>query len=157
PACGRAASERVFADGRFFTSDRRARFVAVAASDEVRTSPAFPLVLNTGRVRDHWHTMTRTGKSPRLSQHLAEPYAEIHPQDALRLGIGDADLVRVASSEGSILVRALISARQADGTVFVPMHWTDQFATRARVDELVPALTDPTSGQPASKHVAVRI
>jgi assimilatory nitrate reductase catalytic subunit len=101
--------------------------------------------------------MTRTGRSPRLSQHLAEPYAEIHPGDARRLGIRDADLVRVESAAGSVLVRAWLSARQAPGSIFVPMHWNDQFAADARVDRLVPGITDPHSGQPASKNVPIRV
>ena len=83
-----------------------------------RTSEAFPLTLNTGRVRDHWHTMTRTGKSQRLSQHIAEPYVELHPQDAARHDIADADLVRVSSGLGAVLVRALISPRQQPGVDF---------------------------------------
>jgi assimilatory nitrate reductase catalytic subunit len=118
---------------------------------------AFPLILNTGRVRDHWHTMTRTGRSPRLSQHLAEPYVEMHREDAQDAGLADADLVRVSSRHGWVLVRALLSPRQRKGTVFVPMHWTDQFAARARIDALVPGDIDPNSGQPGLKHVPVRI
>jgi assimilatory nitrate reductase catalytic subunit len=101
--------------------------------------------------------MTRTGRSPRLSQHIAEPFVEIHPADAARHGIGDADIVRVETAMGAVLVRALITARQAYGSIFVPMHWNDQFSAQARVAALVPALTDPHSGQPASKHVAARI
>ena len=151
------AETRFFARGGFFTPDRRARLVAVAPTVVRRTGGAHPLVLNTGRVRDQWHTMTRTGKSPRLSQHLAEPYAELHPADAARRGVADADIVQVASEAGRVLARALISARQQEGSVFVPMHWTDQFASRARIDTLVPALTDPVSGQPASKHVPVEV
>jgi assimilatory nitrate reductase catalytic subunit len=115
------------------------------------------MTLNTGRVRDHWHSMTRTGRSPRLSQHLAEPFVELHPRDAARHGIANADIVRVSSGDGAILVRALLTDRQSPGSVFVPMHWTDQFASNARVDRLVPAVTDPLSGQPASKNAPVRI
>ncbi|MFC7395626.1 molybdopterin-dependent oxidoreductase [Chelatococcus sp. GCM10030263] len=148
---------RFFADGRFFTPDRKARFVAVTPQAETRTSADYPLVLNTGRIRDHWHTMTRTGRSPRLSQHLAEPFVEIHPDDAAHYGIGDAEIVRVTGATGSVLLRALLSDRQARGAIFVPMHWTDQFAAQARVDRLVPGITDPVSGQPALKHVPVRI
>ncbi len=106
------------------------------AGANVQTAPGFPLTLNTGRVRDHWHTMTRTGKSQRLSQHCAEPFVEIHPQDAARFRIGDADLVRVSTGLGAILVRALLTPRQQVGSIFVPMHWNDQFASRARVDVL---------------------
>lgn len=148
---------RFFANGGFFTADRKARFIPVRALAETRVSEGYPLVLNTGRVRDHWHTMTRTGKSARLSQHLAEPYAELHPDDAKRFHIADADIVRISNGSSAILVRALISRRQARGSVFVPIHWTDQFAAKARVDLIVPGLTDPHSGQPASKHVPVRI
>jgi assimilatory nitrate reductase catalytic subunit len=101
--------------------------------------------------------MTRTAKSARLSQHLAEPFVEIHPTDARRAGIGDADIVRVSNASRSILARALLTDRQARGAVFVPMHWTDQFAARARVDTLVPQRMDPHSGQPAFKNSAVRI
>ncbi len=148
---------RFFANGGFFTPDRKARFVPVAPNRETRTNADYPFVLNTGRIRDHWHTMTRTGKSPRLSQHLSEPFCEIHPADAAALGVEPADLVTVVTPHGAIVVRALVSPRQARGSVFVPMHWNDQFAAKARVDTLVPALTDPVSGQPASKHVAARV
>jgi assimilatory nitrate reductase catalytic subunit len=148
---------RFFGDGNFFTTDRKAHFVAVSPVAEIRTNEDYPFILNTGRVRDHWHTMTRTAKSARLSQHLAEPFVEIHPTDARRAGIGDADIVRVSNASRSILARALLTDRQARGAVFVPMHWTDQFAARARVDTLVPQRMDPHSGQPAFKNSAVRI
>ena len=148
---------RFFSDGGFFTPDKKARFVAVRPMSEREADGDFPLTLNTGRVRDHWHTMTRTGKSQRLSQHLAEPFAEMHPIDAEKLGVGDADIVRVATRHGKILVRALVTVRQQVGSIFVPMHWNDQFSAKARVDTLVPPVTDPVSGQPASKNVAARV
>ncbi|MFD2055854.1 molybdopterin-dependent oxidoreductase [Mesorhizobium calcicola] len=150
-------SIRFFADGNFYTPDRKARFIAVRPTVETRTSPDYPLILNTGRIRDHWHTMTRTGKSQRLSQHIAEPFVEIHPEDAQRFGIGDADIVRVSSPRGEVLVRALVTARQRQGSLFAPMHWTDQFSAKGRLDTLTAPLTDPVSGQPALKHVAARI
>ena len=150
------AETRFFAQGGFFTLDRKGRFVPVSTEPETRVTEDLPLILNTGRIRDHWHTMTRTGKSPRLSQHLAEPFCEIHPSDAAKLRVEPADLVTVATPLGEVVVRALVSPRQARGSVFAPMHWNDQFAAKARVDALVPAITDPVSGQPASKHVAAR-
>ena len=132
---GKSASEqRFFADGDFYTPDRRARLVAVHPANDEASDPRYPFVLNTGRVRDHWHTMTRTGKSARLSSHFAEPFAEIHPLDAAELGIGDATLVRLTNDHGAIIVRALLTDRQARGNVFVPMHWTGQFASKARVE-----------------------
>ena len=148
---------RFFADGGFFTPDRKARFVALTPPARQERDATFPFILNTGRVRDHWHTMTRTGKSPRLSQHLAEPFAEINPADAARAGIADTGIVRVSSPSGSVLMRALVTKRVASGTIFAPMHWNDAFACNARVDTLVPPTTDPLSGQPALKSAAVCI
>jgi assimilatory nitrate reductase catalytic subunit len=147
---------RFFANGNFYHRDGKARFVATTPPQpNIRRGP-FPLTLNTGRVRDHWHTMTRTGKSARLSAHLAEPFAEIHPLDAKRLGIEDAGLVEITSETGAhVIVRALLSERKSRGAVFVPMHWTGETASLARVDALVPSVTDPVSGQPALKNVAV--
>ncbi|UJW75019.1 nitrate reductase [Rhizobium sp. SL42] len=151
-----SGEKRFFADGHFYHADRRARFVATPSKLPSRTSLDFPLILNTGRVRDHWHTMTRTGKSARLSAHIAEPFAEIHPLDAARYQIADADLVEFSVENGArIIVRALLTERQSRGSVFVPMHWTDETSSLGRVDALVPALVDPVSGQPALKHVPV--
>ncbi len=148
---------RFFATGGFYTPDRKARMIAVEGVAATRTSTDYPLVLNTGRVRDHWHTMTRTALSPRLSSHIAEPYAELNPADAAELGIAHADLVSVTSVHGDVVVRALISTRQARGSVFVPMHWNDAYASHARIGAAVAPVTDPFSGQPASKHVAARV
>ena len=152
-----AAEKRFFAEGNFYTQDRRARFVAVRPANREAADPRFGFTLNTGRIRDHWHTMTRTGKSARLSAHFAEPFVEIHPLDAAEFGIGDAGLVRINNDHGSIIVRALLTDRQARGNVFVPMHWTGQFAGMARVDTLVTANVDPVSGQPALKMAQVAI
>lgn len=157
PAGPAPASSRFFADGGYFHPDRRARFVPVLPPLSNRTSPDFPYTLNTGRIRDQWHTMTRTGKSARLSAHIAEPFAEIHPRDAAAIGVGDADLVEIESPHGKAIVRALVTGRQARGSIFAPMHWNDQLAARARIDAVVAPLTDPISGQPASKNVAVAV
>jgi assimilatory nitrate reductase catalytic subunit len=156
-ARGDTGGGRFFADGKFFTPDRRARFIPTPALTPEPFAPEFPLVLNTGRVRDQWHTMTRSGKSARLSSHIAEPYAEIHPADAKVRGIEATDLVSIVSRHGAIVVRAKLSAEQRLGSVFVPFHWNDQFAAKARVDALIPARVDPTSGQPASKSARVDV
>ncbi|KIQ03188.1 nitrate reductase [Agrobacterium tumefaciens] len=157
PVSGATQTTRFFADGKFFHPDGKARFITTALPRTSRISAAFPLTLNTGRIRDQWHTMTRTGKSARLSAHMAEPFAEIHPRDAMEAGIETADLVKVESPLGEIIVRALVTERQRAGNIFVPMHWNDQFAANARVDKLVPPLTDAFSGQPASKNIAVKM
>ena len=151
-----AGTARMFTDGRFFTASGRAQFVAIVPPPPIVPPPGM-LILNTGRVRDHWHTMTRTGKTPRLSAHMAEPFAEIHPDDATEHGIRRATLVRLENRFGSAIVRALITERQQRGSVFVPLHWTDRFAASARVDALVRSQTDPQSGQPALKMSTVAI
>ncbi|WP_440982243.1 nitrate reductase [Shinella sumterensis] len=155
PAGQGSRETRFFDDGGFYHADGKARFVAVEPAETDRTNSGYPFTLNTGRIRDQWHTMTRTGKSARLSSHISEPFAELHPRDAIEIGVVNAGLVEIESPLGSAVVRALITERQARGSIFAPMHWNDQFAARARIDAVVPAVTDRYSGQPASKNVAV--
>lgn len=155
PAGCEPAETRFFAEGGFYHADGKARFIAVEPVEAERTSADYPFTLNTGRIRDQWHTMTRTGKSARLATHIAEPFAELHPRDAMEIGVGSAGLVEIESPQGKAIVRALITDRQARGSLFVPMHWNDQFSGKARIDALVPPLTDRISGQPASKNIAV--
>lgn len=145
---------RAFGDGRFSTADGKARFVPVLPPPPFAPAPG-RFILNTGRVRDHWHTMTRTGKAARLSAHYAEPFVELHPADADRLNIRRATLVRLSNRHGCAVVRALVTDRQRRGQLFVPMHWTEQFASSGRVDALVTAKVDPVSSQPALKMAEV--
>ena len=146
------STERLFADGDFFTPNRRGRFIAVRAGEVAsKTSTAYPFVLNTGRVRDQWHTMTRTGLSPRLSTHIAEPFVEIHPDDATPLGLEQGCLAEVSTPHGSALLRVLINRGQQPGSLFVPIHWSAENSSRGRVGALVHAITDPVSGQPEAK------
>jgi assimilatory nitrate reductase catalytic subunit len=149
---------RFFADGRFFTTDGRARLVPTPWRPPASAvSPRFPLVLNTGRIRDQWHTMTRTGKSPRLMAHVAEPCVEVARADAEMHGLEPGGIAEIESAHGRALLRVVVSDRQRPGAVFAPMHWTDRMASRARIDALVAASTDPVSGQPESKHTPVAV
>ena len=157
PSGAQPAETRFFAGGGFYTETGKGRFVPVVFKAPRQTERRYPFVLNTGRIRDQWHTMTRTGKTPRLTAHFAEPFAEIHPRDAETLMVAAADLVMVKSPHGSVLVRALITDRVGQGEVFVPMHWTDQFASNARIDAVVAPETDPHSGQPGSKFTPVAV
>lgn len=120
-------------------------------------SDSTPFRFNTGRVRDHWHTMTRTAKSPRLSQHLAEPFVEINPTDAADLGLTAASLAVVENPLGRVILRVLVTDRVQPGSVFAPMHWTAEYASAGRIDALVKAAVDPVSGQPESKASVVGI
>ena len=156
PAGGSGGAKRLFASGGFFYPDGKARLIPIAPrAPRHATSKEFPLVLNTGRVRDHWHTMTRTGKSPRLSAHVFEPYAEMHPDDARRIGAFDGALVKLRSELGSMIARVRISTDQRRGCVFTPMHWNGEFARDGRANALVHAAVDPISGQPESKHTPI--
>lgn len=144
---------RFFADGRFHHPDGRARMIAVKAADPQHHDS---FVLNTGRIRDQWHTMTRTGKSSRLGAHLAEPYVEVHPLDAKNLGVADADLLELSGTTGgTATLRVLISTKVTPGTLFAPMHWTRQNSAGGWINATVSAEVDPISGQPAFKDRTV--
>jgi len=146
-----------FADGRFPTPDGKARLVAVEQRSLDGALPKWPLTLNTGRYRDHWHTMTRTGLSPRLSQHRREPMVEIHPLDAEQYGIEERDLVRVTTPQGESVFRAQLGDGQRRGEAFVPIHWTDRQSNGGRAGLLPRALVDPHSGQPGFKATPARV
>ncbi len=149
---------RLFDDGRFCTPDRRARFIPITPrAPKSATTQSYPLILNTGRVRDHWHTLTRTGRSARLSAHVFEPYVEIHPEDARRCDVGDGALARLTSDRGDMIARVRVASGQRRGCVFAPMHWSDETASRAKVNALVAPHVDPISGQPESKQTPVTL
>ncbi|MGE3916923.1 MAG: molybdopterin-dependent oxidoreductase, partial [Hyphomicrobiaceae bacterium] len=158
PAGTAPSQTRFFSNGGFFTPDHRGRFIATPhRAPKQSLSPSYPLVLNTGRLRDQWHTMTRTAKAARLMAHAPEPVLDIHPADAERFGVRDGDLARVASALGAVVMRVGVTEAQQPGSVFAPIHWTDRIASRARIDTLVAALTDPVSGQPESKYTPVAV
>jgi len=146
---------RLFALGGFPTPDGRARIVPTgwrAPAERGRT-----LTLNTGRVRDQWHTMTRTGLVPALMAHADAPVLAIHPADAAQAGIAAGGLVRIASDDGEMVMRAEPRHTQRRGEAFAPMHWTDRFASAGPIGRVVGARRDPVSGQPALKGSAVTI
>jgi assimilatory nitrate reductase catalytic subunit len=157
PQNPRQRGGRFFGTGVFHTADARARMLPITPRAPQDLTPDHPFRLNTGRIRDQWHTMTRSAKSPRLSQHLAEPFVEIHPADAAQLNIGPDDLVELSNPQGRTLLRALISPNAAPGQIFAPMHWTGETASAARIDTLVPGIVDPISGQPESKSAPVSL
>jgi assimilatory nitrate reductase catalytic subunit len=150
--------ERFFADGGFFSNDHRARFIAPEIPAlRTETTAGRPLRLNTGRIRDQWHTMTRSGLSPRLGQHLPEPFVEVHPDDAIRFGVTDDSFARVVTDYGQCTLKVAVSERQQRGMLFAPIHWSEETASTARVGALVAPLTDPFSGQPENKATPASI
>jgi assimilatory nitrate reductase catalytic subunit len=155
---GTEPQQRLFADGRFYANDRKGRFIAPEVPAlRSETHPGRPLRLNTGRIRDQWHTMTRTGMSQRLGAHLPEPFVEIHPDDASKFGVIDDGFARVTTDYGQCLLKVVVSARQQRGTLFAPIHWSEANASAARVGALVAPFTDPFSGQPESKATPASI
>jgi len=153
-----APQARFFAEGGFYANEGKAKFIAPEIPAlRTETTAARPLRLNTGRIRDQWHTMTRTGTSPRLGQHLPEPFVEIHPDDAARHGVADGDFARVSTDYGQCTLRVAVSERQQRGMLFAPIHWSAVTATAARVGSLVAPYTDPFSGQPENKATPVSI
>ena len=156
PLSDGAQAGRLFADGDFSTPDRRARFVPTPCRAFMSTN-ARPFVLNTGRVRDQWHTMTRTGRVPRLMTHAPEPTVALHPTDAAHLGLAADDLARIETDHGAAVLRVTVTAVQRAGETFVPMHWTDAFTSAGPPGRLVNARVDPQSGQPELKATGASI
>ncbi|MBL1141492.1 MAG: nitrate reductase [Proteobacteria bacterium] len=151
-------TKRLFTDSQFFTEDKKAKFIPIEPRNPVELlTEDYPLILNTGRIRDHWHTMTRTGKSQRLTRHIKEPFVQCHPNTAEQFNIKDNELVEIESQWGKVLVRADVTERQRKGEIFIPLHWNDQFSAKARVDAVVNPHVDPLSGQPEFKHTPVKI
>lgn len=158
-----ANQARLFGDGRFYTDTGRARFIALSSA--VSTAPKVEkrprndtgFILNSGRIRDQWHTMTRTGTAARLCQHVEEPYVQIHPDDAERLHLSHGALAKVFNRQGQVIARVLVSHDQRRGELFMPIHWSDSWSARARVSTLFPRIVDPISGQPKFKQTQVAI
>ena len=158
PFTGKGSTHRLFADGRFATPNGRARLMAPKASGPANpTTPDFPFSLNSARVRDHWHTMTRTALAPELNRHIAEPLLDIHPKDARRLGIKDGRLACVTTGHGEAILKARVTDDVREGNLSVPMHWTRQFAPFGRANPMINPAVDPISGQPEFKHTPARV
>ncbi|MBX9825630.1 MAG: molybdopterin-dependent oxidoreductase [Xanthobacteraceae bacterium] len=157
-AAGDGPAARLFSNGRFSTPDHKARFIAPEKPVlSEATCNEFPLRLNTGRLRDQWHTMTRTGQSPRLGAHRPEPFVEVHPLDARRFGLANGGFARLKSRHGACVLKVVTSAGQQRGSVFAPIHWSNSNAASARIGDLVSPQTDPFSGQPEAKATPISI
>ncbi len=149
---------RLLDDARFRHPDSRARLGATAPRPPATAPGAdFPFVLNTGRIRDQWHTMTRTGRSARLADHLPEPFVDVHADDAAAAGLVDGGLAEVRTRWGSTVLRVRTGGEVARGALFVPMHWTAATASDARIGAMVGPFVDPVSGEPEFKHTPATI
>ena len=154
----KTGGRRLFGQGGFYTPNQKARFIVTRFQEqENQTDQQYPFLLNTGRVRDHWHTMTRTGLSARLNQHTDEPVLEINPVDLKSHGLTESGLCRVVSSYGVAIVRVKSSENIAEKQIFLPMHWSLQNSKTGGIGQLVNPLADPYSRQPDLKHTPVRL
>jgi len=158
PQGASSGQKRLYEDGRFPTPSGHARFVPtpyVPVAEE--PDGEFPLRLTTGRLRDQWHSMSRTGTIAGSFAHEPEPRLMIHPEDFQKLGVREDDLVRIASRRGGIVVRAAADADLQPGMVFLAMHWGGRFLGGQGVNALTIGALDPVSRQPELKHCAVRV
>lgn len=150
--------QRFFAHGDFFTPNKKANFLALEPKlPKNPPSNDYPLRLNTGRIRDQWHTMTRSALAPQLNQHISEPFVEMHPDDAKSLKLSDQQLVTVSSKWGQMTGRLNISDIGKSGNIFAPMHWTASLSKTGRINPVVNPAVDPFCFQPESKHTPVNI
>jgi assimilatory nitrate reductase catalytic subunit len=158
PAGAAEGTARLYEDRRFATPDGRARFIPIGLAGTAEATDArFPFHLNTGRLRDQWHGMSRSGAVARLYGHEEEPRVHLHPSDLERRGFGEGELLRLASRRGETVLRAAADATLRPGQAFVPMHWGRSHLNSAGANELTLSAFDPHSKQPELKHAAVRI
>jgi assimilatory nitrate reductase catalytic subunit len=151
-------TSRLLSSGRFYRANRRARLVpTLPRAPANATHDEFPWILNTGRIRDQWHTMSRTGRAPQLMSHLPEPYIDMHAQDALLSAVSEGQLARIETEWGALVARVKTTGEMPRGMVFVPIHWNGAFASDARVGALVNPVVDPVSGEPEFKHTPARV
>ena len=159
PTPDHPGTERLYTDGRFNTANQRAQLKAPPyANRSEAVSPLRPLILTTGRLRDQWHTMTKTGRVAKLNAHADQPFCEIHPHDAQARGIRQDDVVVVTGERGEVQVRAEVTTSIRVGVVFLPMHWGKQLAgDRGRANNITSPRLDPVSKEPDLKFAAVQV
>lgn len=150
---------RLFTDGKFYTPDNKAVIHAPSTENlSAKPTSEHPFILTTGRIRDQWHTMTRTGKVQRLKQHIADPFIEIHPEDADNLNIVNDNLVVLKNQFGEMRAKAVVTDDIKQGVVFAPMHWGKALTSDlTRANNLTSNLIDSRSKEPDFKYVAVSV
>ncbi|MED5333415.1 MAG: molybdopterin dinucleotide binding domain-containing protein, partial [Pseudomonadota bacterium] len=157
----RLTSKRPFEDKRFSTPSGKAKLIPVTYRAPLQvTSDAYPFVVNSGRARDQWHTMTRTGKAAKLLAHMPSACVHINPKDAAELGVEDGSLVSLSSAvckDAPVIYPVKADTDMRKGEVFIPIHWSAQWGSHSKLGALYASAVDPISGQPELKHAAVAI
>ncbi|MBI3525890.1 MAG: molybdopterin-dependent oxidoreductase [Betaproteobacteria bacterium] len=158
PAGSANGRKRLYADHRYATVDGRARFVGISLAATAEAGSArYPLHLNSGRLRDQWHGMSRTGKLAQLMNHAELPNVSIHPDDIDLHGLKPGELVSVTSRRGKIVMPVAADATLKPGHAFIPMHWGRRRLSHSGVNELIAPALDPYSKQPELKHAAISL
>lgn len=160
PSSDHPGTPRLFGDAKFWTDNGKAKIYAVPVRHRSEnTDPDYPFVLTTGRLRDQWHTMTRTGKVRRLMRQDPTPRCEMNPEDGEHLDIHDDEVVEVIGRRGRCKLKVAFTNDIRPGVVFLPMHWgkTVTGGSHNRANNLTATTTDPLSGEPDLKYSAVRV
>lgn len=151
-------AKRFFANGDFYTSNKKANMIAVNYKSPVHAPCSdYPIILNSGRIRDQWHTMTRTGIVAKLGAHLSEPFLQVHPQDAETLALHDGCIANIDSKWGETKARIVITDKVNIGESFMPIHWSHTHAANGKACNVVSPDVDSVSGQPELKHTPINI
>ncbi len=159
PSKDHRGTPRLFSDHQFYTKNKRAQIHTCGPQNEAEPlNDDYPLILTTGRIRDQWHTMTRTGKVSKLKKHIDKPFLEIHPSDAAQAQIKDGDPVIIENTRGQVNALAKVTEDIKSGVVFLPMHW-GKILNRdfGRANNLTSSNFDPVSKQPGFKYAAVKV
>jgi anaerobic selenocysteine-containing dehydrogenase len=158
PSADHPGTERLYLDRKFPTPSGRARFHARPHQPPRETTDhEFPLVLTTGRIYAHWHTLTRTGKSPKLVQREPSAYVEVHPEDAAALVMVEGQLAELSSRRGTLRLPVRFNPGLSRGVVFVPFHWGDQQGEQTAANYLTISAIGRIAKQPEFKYCAVRL
>ena len=160
PDYGHPGTPRLFTDKKFYTPSQKAIFNLPVSIDNTSEEPSdkYPFILTTGRIRDQWHTMTKTGKVARLMSHIPSPMLEINPIDAFKTNIAEGDIVVVKSKNGDVRVKAKVTDTIKEGVVFLPMHWGKQLNKDLnRTNNLTNTVVDPISKEPDFKFTTVSV
>ncbi len=160
PDYNHPGTPRLFTDKKFYTPSGKAIFNLPISIENTSVQPndEFPFILTTGRIRDQWHTMTKTGKVSRLLTHIPSPVLEINPIDAFKNDIKNGDIVVVSSKNGEVRVKAKVTDSIKEKVVFLPMHWGKQLENDLnRTNNLTNTVVDPISKEPDFKFTTVSI
>lgn len=159
PEHAESDTPRLFTDHLFYTADKKARIHPVSDQHQSeKVSEAYPLILTTGRIRDQWHTMTRTGKVRKLQQHIDKPFLEIHEEDAAIRSLNHGDIAEIYNDRGIVKVVVQITNEIRPGVVFLPMHWGKTLNKDfSRTNNLTAPIIDPVSKEPDFKYSAVNV